>query len=86
MNSFLIDHIFLNMDTHIDSSTDLKPNHYKKSLEFRGTELLGKRLFLLGMSPYSEENGSSENHWLQSRFRGNLRGNKVSEEQMSSEY
>jgi uncharacterized membrane protein (UPF0127 family) len=26
MNSFLIDHIFLNMDTHIDSSVDLKPN------------------------------------------------------------
>jgi len=57
------------------------PTHYKKSLKFRGTKLLENRLFLLGMSLFSEELMSWKNSWLQSHYRGNFRGTFVSEEE-----
>jgi len=47
----------------------------------RHTKLVGNRLFLLGMSLFSEELMSWKNSWLQSHYRGNFRGTFVSEEE-----
>ena len=46
----------------------------------RHTKLVGNRLFLLGMSLFSEELMSWKNSWLQSYYRGNFRGTFVFEE------
>jgi len=55
-------------------------NHYKKTLKFRGTKLLGNNPYLHGMSIFSKELMSWKNSWLQSYYRGNFRGTFVFEE------